>query len=104
VRRLQDNTDTRMDAVQGEIAVILAVDLHRSGLRLVEPAHQVDDGGLSSPGRPHQGNSFSAFHVQVKILQHRLLLVVVIVPEGGVEKFNVAMDRARVESAWAIGD
>ena len=41
------------------------------GLRPVQPADQVEDGGLARPGRPHQGGEFALGYPEIEVLQHR---------------------------------
>jgi len=84
---LHDVTDILAQALHRIFLDVDAVHKHATFLALIKTADQVDDGGLSGAGRPHDGQRVPRRHVKGDVFQNGL------VPVGEVDmvELNVAL-------------
>ena len=81
-----------MRSFSAHAAHLLAEEAVGAGRRLVEHAHDVEQGRLAGAARPHDGDELALLHLQVHVAQHVglegtclvVLLDVVHVDHGGI--------------------
>ena len=69
---LGDDADGGAQRLHRRVAYVDAIDPHRAGTDVVQAGHEVADGGLSRPGRSHQGDQLARSCDERHVEQHLL--------------------------------
>ena len=97
---LQHHAEHLADTGAGQLVCVDAVQVDVSAVDLVEAHQKIDDGGLARPGRPHDGDRLTRVHVQVEVLDERL---VGLVSEGDVLQDDAPLGGEQGRSTGAVG-
>ncbi len=75
---VEDHADVGPQAGQGQVADVVAVDLDRAVLHVVEAGEQAGHGRLAGTGPADDGHGLARGDVEVEVGQHQLLGVLVV--------------------------
>src|SRR3546814_4204457 len=64
---LRDTREARPQGRRVDLWQRRAVDLHHALLRIVETLHELEEGGLARPGRPHDRDRFAGYDLKREI-------------------------------------
>ena len=79
----------------------MAADLHRAFPDIVEAVKQRRGRSLAGPGRPNQGHRFTGFHLEINVLQNRLVWKI---SERHIFELNRAVDILKHDGVWLVLD
>src|SRR6185295_12200353 len=100
-RILQDETDLLSQRLLFVTPHVLAVDLHYTLLRIVEPGNQTDDGRLARARWTNERRELARLDFQIDVSKRGITFVI---SEMHVLEFNLAFEHRRFPRTGQIGD